>query len=117
VADWPADPHHKTIADFRKDSGVAIKQVCVRFIELCRQVGLLATSSVAIDGSKFKAVNNRDKNFTRDKVERRRTQPESSVSRSPLSQNTRAASAASTLSNLWRSLPPWEPMLSPCCGL
>ncbi len=74
-------PDHKTIADFRKDSGVAIKQVCVQFIQLCRQMGLLATSSVAIDGSKFKAVNNRDKNFTRNKVERRRTQLEESVSR------------------------------------
>jgi len=74
-------PDHKTIADFRKDSGVAIEQVCVEFIELCRQIGLLATSSVAIDGSKFKAVNNRDKNFTRNKVERRRTQLEESVAR------------------------------------
>jgi transposase len=74
-------PDHKTIADFRKDSGVAIKQVCVQFIELCRQMGLLATSSVAIDGSKFKAVNNRDRNFTRNKVERRRTQLEESVAR------------------------------------
>ena len=60
---------------------MAIKQVCVQFIELCRQMGLLATSSVAIDGSKFKAVNNRDKNFTRNKVERRRTQLEESVAR------------------------------------
>ena len=60
---------------------MAIKQVCVEFIELCRQIGLLATSSVAIDGSKFKAVNNRDKNFTRNKVERRRTQLEESVAR------------------------------------
>ncbi len=74
-------PDHKTIADFRKNSGVAIKQVSVEFIELCRQIGLLATSSVAIDGSKFKAVNNRDKNFTRNKVERRRTQLEESVAR------------------------------------
>src|SRR6516225_1549009 len=57
-------PDHKTIADFRKDSGPAIKQVCVQFIELCRLMGLLATASVAIDGSKFKAVNTRDKNFT-----------------------------------------------------
>jgi hypothetical protein len=65
-------PDHKTIADFRKDSGPAIKQVCVQFIELCRQMGLLATASIAIDGSKFKAVNTRDKNFTRGKVERRR---------------------------------------------
>src|SRR6266542_4477281 len=48
-------PDHKTIADFRKDSGPAIKQVCVQFIELCRQMGLLATASIAIDGSKFKA--------------------------------------------------------------
>src|SRR6266508_87686 len=72
-------PDHKTIADFRKDSGPAIKQVCVQFIELCRQMGLLATASIAIDGSKFKAVNTRDKNFTRGKVERRRAQLEKSV--------------------------------------
>src|SRR5712691_3469198 len=74
-------PDHKTIADFRKDSGPAIKQVCVQFIELCRQMGLLATASIAIDGSKFKAVNTRDKNFTKGKVERRRQQLEESVSR------------------------------------
>jgi transposase len=52
---------HKTIADFRKDNGAGIKRVCGQFIELCRQMGLLTISSVAIDGSKFKAVNNRDK--------------------------------------------------------
>jgi transposase len=74
-------PDHKTIADFRKNGGRAIKQVCVQFIELCRQMGLLMTSSVAIDGSKFKAVNTRDKNFTRNKVERRRAQLEESVAR------------------------------------
>ena len=74
-------PDHKTIADFRKDSGSAIKQVCVQFIELCRLMGLLSKASVAIDGSKFKAVNNRDKNFTRGKVERRRAQLEESVAR------------------------------------
>ena len=50
-------PDHKTIADFRKDSGPAIKQVCVQFVELCRLMGLLTMASVAIDGSKFKAVN------------------------------------------------------------
>ena len=61
-------PDHKTIADFRKDSGPAIKQVCVQFVELCRLMGLLTNASVAIDGSKFKAVNTRDKNFTRGKV-------------------------------------------------
>jgi transposase len=74
-------PDHKTIADFRKDSGPAIKQVCVQFIELCRLMGLLTTASVAIDGSKFKAVNTRDKNFTRGKVERRHAQLEKSVAR------------------------------------
>jgi transposase len=74
-------PDHKTIADFRKDNGSAIKQVCVQFIELCRQMGLLTTASVAIDGSKFKAVNTRDKNLTRGKVERRRARLEKSVAR------------------------------------
>ena len=74
-------PDHKTIADFRKDSGPAIKQVCVQFVELCRLMGLLTNASVAIDGSKFKAVNTRDKNFTRGKVERRRAQLEQSVAR------------------------------------
>ena len=74
-------PDHKTIADFRKDNGAAIRKVCARFIELCREMGLLTKASVAIDGSKFKAVNNRDKNFTRAKVERRRAQLEESVGR------------------------------------
>src|ERR1700716_412091 len=74
-------PDHKTIADFRKDNGPGIKKVCARFVEVCRKMGLLATASVAIDGSKFKAVNNRDKNFTRGKVERRRTKLEESVAR------------------------------------
>jgi transposase len=74
-------PDHKTIADFRKDNGAAIRKVCARFVELCRQMGLLTTASVAIDGSKFKAVNNRDRNFTRAKVERRRAQLEESVAR------------------------------------
>ena len=74
-------PDHKTIADFRKDNGKAIRKVCARFVDLCRQMGLLATASVAIDGSKFKAVNNRDRNFTRGKVERRRAQLEESVAR------------------------------------
>ena len=74
-------PDHKTIADFRKDNGLALRKVCARFVELCREMGLLTTASVAIDGSKFKAVNNRDKNFTRAKVERRRAQLEESVAR------------------------------------
>src|SRR3989440_836157 len=74
-------PDHKTIADFRKDHGAALRKVCARLVELCRDMGLLTTTSVAIDGSKFKAVNNRDKNFTRAKVERRRAQLEESVAR------------------------------------
>src|SRR5215510_14991218 len=74
-------PDHKTIADFRKDNGGAIKKVCARFVELCRRMGLLSKASVAIDGSKFKAVNNRDKNFTSAKIERRRKQLEESVAR------------------------------------
>jgi len=74
-------PDHKTIADFRKDNGRAIRQVCGRFVELCRLMGLLTQASVAIDGSKFKAVNNRDKNFTRAKMERRMAQIEESVAR------------------------------------
>ena len=74
-------PDFKTIADFRKDNGPAIKKVCAQFVELCRKMGLLAKASVAIDGSKFKAVNNRDKNFTVAKIERRKTQLEQSVAR------------------------------------
>src|SRR5207302_9349814 len=74
-------PDDKTIADFRKDNGPAIKKVCSQFVELCREMGLLTKASVAIDGSKFKAVNTRDKNFTKGKVERRRAQLEESVAR------------------------------------
>jgi transposase len=74
-------PDHKTIADFRKDNGRAIRQVCAQFVALCRTLGLLAEASVAIDGSKFKAVNNRDRNFTRAKMKRRMEQIEESVSR------------------------------------
>jgi transposase len=74
-------PDHKTIADFRKDSGAALRKVCAHFVELCRRMGLLTTTNVAIDGSKFKAVNNRDKNFTRAKVVRRRAQLDQSVAR------------------------------------
>lgn len=74
-------PDHKTIADFRRDNGVAIRQVCGRFVLLCREMGLLASGSVAIDGSKFKAVNNRDRNFTKAKLARRREQIEESVTR------------------------------------
>src|SRR5213080_1915056 len=74
-------PDHKTIADFRKDNGPAIRKVCAQFVELCRKMGLLAKASVAIDGSKFKAVNSRDNNFTKGKILRRLAQIEESVAR------------------------------------
>src|SRR5580692_4115785 len=74
-------PDHKTIADFRKNNGPAIRKVCAQFVAVCREIGLLTKASVAIDGSKFKAVNNRDKNFTRAKMERRLAQIEESVAR------------------------------------
>jgi transposase len=74
-------PDFKTIADFRRDNGPAIRQVCVRFVRLCRQLGLFEQALVAIDGSKFKAVNNRDKNFTPRKLEARKQQLETSVER------------------------------------
>jgi transposase len=64
-------PDFKTIADFRKDNGAAIRKVCREFIVLCRKLALLSIASVAIDGSKFKAVNARDKNFTEAKMKRR----------------------------------------------
>ena len=74
-------PDHKTIADFRKDNGEAIRKVCARFIMLCRALGFFGEASIVIDGSKFKAVNNRDRNFTRAKMERRMEQIEESVAR------------------------------------
>ena len=74
-------PDHKTIADFRKDNGPAIRKVCARFVALCRRLELFADACVAIDGSKFKAVNSRDKNFTRAKMKRRMEQIEESVDR------------------------------------
>ena len=74
-------PDHKTIADFRKDNGAAIRKVCSQFVALCRGLGLFADAAVAIDGSKFKAVNNRDRNFTRNKMKRRMEQIEESVER------------------------------------
>jgi transposase len=57
-------PDFKTIADFRKDNGPAIRKVCREFMVLCGRAGLLTATTVAIDGSKFKAVNSRDRNFT-----------------------------------------------------
>lgn len=74
-------PCFKTIADFRKDNGRAIRQVCVEFVGVCRELDLFSKSLVAIDGSKFKAVNSRDRNFTRHSVERRRQRLEAHINR------------------------------------
>ena len=74
-------PDFKTIADFRRDNGKAIRSVCRQFIELCRRLDLFSQSIVAIDGSKFKAVNNRDRNFTSGKVRARMEQIEQSIER------------------------------------
>jgi transposase len=74
-------PDFKTIADFRKDNGKAIRQVCREFVVLCRNLNLFSDAVVAIDGSKFKAVNNRDKNFTDRKLKARMQQLEESVTR------------------------------------
>ena len=74
-------PDFKTIADFRKDNGKAIREVCRTFVALCRELDLLSVASVAIDGSKFKAVNARDKNFTKAKMKRRLERIEESIER------------------------------------
>ena len=74
-------PDFKTIADFRKDNGKAIRRVCRQFVVLCQELGLFSEALVAIDGSKFKAVNNRDRNFTSAKLQRRMEEIESSISR------------------------------------
>ena len=72
-------PDFKTIADFRRDNGPAIRAACAQFVVLCRQLNLFTRAVVAIDGSKFKAVNNRDKNFTVAKVAKRIEQVEASI--------------------------------------
>jgi len=74
-------PDHKTIADFRKSHGPAIQQACAQFVVLCRQLGLFSKSLVAVDGSKFKAVNSRDSNFTVNKVAKRIEQAEVHIAR------------------------------------
>ena len=81
VADGTSDTDLKTIADFRRDNGAAIRNVCRRFVELCRGLKLLSGDMVAIDGSKFKAVNSRDRNYTAGKIDKRQQQIEESVQR------------------------------------
>lgn len=74
-------PDFKTIADFRRDNGSGIRNVCRRFVVLCRDLKLFSQALVAIDGSKFKAVNTRDKNFTMGKIDKRQQQIEESIQR------------------------------------
>jgi len=74
-------PDFKTIADFRCDNGPGIRNVCRRFIELCRDLKLFCEALVAIDGSKFKAVNSRDRNYTPGKIDKRQQQIEESIQR------------------------------------
>ena len=74
-------PDFKTIADFRRDNGSAIRAVCSQFVVLCRRLDLLTHAVIAIDGSKFKAVNNRDKNYTVTKVKKRMEQVDASIAR------------------------------------
>jgi transposase len=74
-------PDFKTIADFRRDNGPAIRKACCRFVALCRDLHLLDGNAVAIDGSKFKAVNHREKNFTKDRLAKRIAAIESTIDR------------------------------------
>ena len=74
-------PDFKTIADFRRANGAGLRNVCRRFVELCRELRLFSQAIVAIDSSKFKAVNSRDRNFTPGKVDRRQQQIEQSIER------------------------------------
>src|SRR5215212_851075 len=74
-------PDFKTIADFRKDNGPAIRATCRQFVLLCRELDLFSEAAVAVDGSKFKAANNRDKNFTPYKLQKRIEQIEASIAR------------------------------------
>jgi transposase len=74
-------PDFKTIAEFRRGNGEGIRNVCRRFVNICRNLKLFTHALVAIDGSKFKAVNSRDQNFTPNKIERRQEQIEKSIKR------------------------------------
>ena len=74
-------PDFKTIADFRRDNGAGVRNVCRRFVQLCRDLRLFSQAMVAIDSSKFKAVNSRDRNYTPGKVDKRQQQIEQSMER------------------------------------
>ncbi len=72
-------PDFETIADFRRDNGAGIRNVCCRFVVLCRELNLFTQATVAIDSSKFKAVNGRDRNFTPAKIDKRQQQIDESI--------------------------------------
>lgn len=74
-------PDFKTIADFRRDNGEAIRATCRQFVVLCRSLGLISGGTVAVDGSRFKAVNTRDKNYTPNAIRRRMEQVEAGIAR------------------------------------
>ena len=74
-------PDFKTIADFRRDNGPGVRRACSQFVAICRKLKLLVDGVVAVDGSKFKAVNNRDRNFTPHKLEQRMKQVQESIDR------------------------------------
>jgi transposase len=74
-------PDFKTIADFRRDNGEGIRNVCRQFVVLCRDLKLFSQAIVAVDSSKFKAVNSRDRNFTPAKIDKRQQQLEESIQR------------------------------------
>ena len=74
-------PDFKTIADFRRDNGEAIRAACRQFVLLCRRLGLIASGTVAVDGSRMKAVNTRDKNYTPGAIRRRMEQVDASIER------------------------------------
>jgi transposase len=97
-------PDFKTIANFRKDNGIGIRNVCRQFVLLCRNLNLFTQQLVAIDGSKFKAVNHRDRNFTKAKILARRQQIEESIDRYPnmldTTDRTEPAQACSTSARL-----------------
>src|SRR5918999_1803750 len=93
-------PDFKTIADFRRDNGAGIRSICRRFILLCRELGLLSEATVAVDGSKFKAVNARERNYTPNVVRCRMEQVEASVARYLAALETVEASVARYLAAL-----------------
>ena len=74
-------PDFKTIADFRKDNGDAIKEVCAQFVLLCKRLDLFSDTEIAVDGSKFKAVNNADRAFSKAKIKRRRESIDQGIER------------------------------------